>query len=98
MSETSTVGGFPDIGQNALTVVPISSRPSAIVRTVTAPAQASSPLANLAADNLVALLEDPGTGQHQRAVRGEAEPPGQVPGRAPGISEQPRGRRAVALA
>ena len=42
ISDTSTSGGSADTGQKAVTVVPMSSLPSAIVRRVTAPAQASN--------------------------------------------------------
>ena len=35
MSEISTSGGSSDTGQNALTVVPMSSRPSARLTSVT---------------------------------------------------------------
>src|SRR5512146_1298061 len=41
ISDTSTSGGSADTGQNALTVAPISSRPSATVTSVTAPAHAA---------------------------------------------------------
>ena len=41
ISDTSTSGGSADTGQNALTVAPTSSRPSATVSSVTAPAHAS---------------------------------------------------------
>ena len=40
ISDTSTSGGSADTGQNALTVAPTSSRPSATVTSVTAAAQA----------------------------------------------------------
>src|ERR1019366_6472118 len=42
MSETSTSGGARDSGQNALTVVPMSSRPSLTVTRVTPDANADS--------------------------------------------------------
>ena len=41
ISDTSTSGGSADTGQNALTVAPTSSRPSATVSSVTAEAHAS---------------------------------------------------------
>jgi hypothetical protein len=42
MSDTSTSGGSSETGVNALTVVPMSSRSSAIVTSVTPAAQAES--------------------------------------------------------
>ena len=50
MSEISTSGGSSDTGQNALTVVPTSSRPSAMVTSVTPEAHADSALASWAPD------------------------------------------------
>ena len=41
ISETMTSGGSTETGQNALTVAPTSSRPSATVTSVTAAAHAS---------------------------------------------------------
>jgi hypothetical protein len=48
ISDTSTSGGSADTGQKALTVAPTSSRPSATVTSVTAPAHEPHALASSA--------------------------------------------------
>src|SRR5215469_5755034 len=94
MSDTSMSGGSADTGQHALTVTPMSSRPSAMVSSVTPAGHAASASEKPGGT----LLEGPAARQCQRTIRRQPGARGQLPRGAPGVGEQAGGRGGWALA